>query len=1303
MAKKEEDWIDWLIRKSAQVAEPFVGALPAGQAARAIAREVIRNPRAVRQAPAGVVEATVANSSQTPGNYRPAVVDQVPAVVGTVAALARGRRMDRSNVVEEVIENSMDRALTASERTNEFFDIENPSNTIETGLRVLGGLAIPVKGSGLARVFPRATAVAATLPAPVKLAGRVAAEVATPFRNTSVVPATIAGGAMTGLADTIAENVDPAYESSIHQSADDRPQDFFDDVEQSAEDDFFDGVEAQPSMAEVDQMEAEEQGFRWDQAAMGLGALGLGAAAVKYAPRILQTRVAEAATEVPTFTGKKYRRSRGGVGERAVAAAVQQDQPLRNAADEFLSPQQAADYRHNSDLINNVSIGSRVGHFFRTGRIPGLNTRSVKLGQHAEAYAKELTLDEQRVVSDALLAQSALDDIDRTGTHAALNLSRDGSPVTPAQLRAMVAAAKSDPKYSKYMDAVTRSYQDLLKFRVARGMLTPEMARELATRRPNYVRMARDLTTEAKEGTPEPFNANKHRMAGGFARNEEELQGVQGVTGVGNPFNNLFDDWANEIRRAEVNDLRSYWLENMSQANPQLVRRIPNGVEPSTVEGVHTVRQNGVDISYKVNDALVSNALEFAPRASIQALEMMRQVSQNLVTGPLGTLTNGFAFFKSPIYDTTMGMLLKPKNVQLGLINEMLSKYGKGIGRADPTAFLSAYTGAARYAWDDLRGSMADNLSQQLIREHSWLRDLIGDQNVTALRDRLESAYENSVKSLMDEQGITSHTMHGSPDPSDVMSGLQGITPRFSSAMAEQLARDTMEARARGEVGPLKALLQRDASGFAQARASTIARTYGALLEAMHNGFRYSMVAANRSRNPDFKKLASQARRISVDSAQHGGNDAINKTLSAFMYSNLTVQSLHAVGSMIKNNPKQFVGNLASVTLPLVAMHYMALATDPKAAEQHAGKSASQKASSVTTFGGAEIPIDPVLRFMIGPLLTTLDHATGAHDGNWNRPFLDAMSSWLSSDDPDDDYAQDIEDVMWQNVKANNPITPEALPFSSGILAASGIDPGMTRVSGEAAPVHTQRISGFDADQKRTDSMTSGFVENLITSLGGSFAQNLMGMANDAYRAFSKTGDVGTSLEMGLSRYRDTLARGATIARPLIFGDYEQTKAVTDTNWQIVKEKERGMDIAAQLNNTNVRTAGQATGVDASTALSMPQDAQGNDVIGTQNAAIASTTAHLQSSLSQIDRMLGALTKQSEGVRNGYLTEAQEKNRQLNELTEQRRYYQLLKREIIEQYEHQIGQLIGDEDFSYEDYNPDDYMAPMPMAGPTIQ
>jgi hypothetical protein len=1344
-----ESWKDYLRRiideTPITIPLPTGGVIPIkGKTAR----------KGLQQGAAGAVEGTVANSARkgekgAVGGYRPAILDVAAAPVGLVASLINrrndGKPFDGSNTFERYVNNSMERLTVANERTNKTLGIQNPRNMSEMGARVLGGLAIPgPKGATVGRAVSKVpggakvVTKARALPKPVKTTATVAAEIALPLRQTGAKGATISTGIVTPIADVVADVSDPDYKGSvlplITGQEEEAPDPEFDMLISAgmepdtsgallSEDQEFDSLLNPQADDPILAMEAEdiEKEWSWQEAGAAIGAIGLAGVAARYAPSLIKSRIQEATASPPRFVGKKFRRSKAGALERFRTNFIQQDQPLRNAADEWLSPQQADEYKFNADLINNVSIGARASNFFRTGKAPKTNIRTVKLAPQAEAFAKELDINEQRAVEDALVAQSALDDFDRTGSLAALNKDRFGTDVTPAQLRAMVHTARSNPKFVKHMDAVVRGYQDLLKFRVDRGMITVDAARELATKRPNYVRLSRDLETEAKPGEARPFNANENRMAPGFTRAEDEGFGVQGQTGVGNPFNLLFEDWASEIRRAEVNDLRAQWLENMTVSGATtsvdgrtvpLVRRLPSGVAPDTEKGIHRVTVNGRSVVYKVNDERLFNALEFQPRATWQATEMMRQVAQNTITGPLGTLVNGFSIFKSPLYDTTIGMLNKPKDVHLGLINEMLSNINPNlsIGRLDPTALVSAFTGAARYGWDNIRGNMAQTMSEHLIREHSWLRDTLGTQRLTTLRDHLQGAYENSVKSLMDDLGITSLTMHGSPDPSSVMSGLEGITPKFSSDMAAKLAKDTTEEWANGrKATTYQMMLSQGKSAFARARSDSLATAYGNLLEAMHNGFRYSMVAANRSRNPNLAKLASQARRISIDSAQHGGSDIFNKITSSFMYANLSIQTLHGVGTRMLKNPVEFAGNFASVAIPLTAMHYLALATDPDAAEQHKNKTASQKASSVTTFGGAEIPIDPFLRLSLGPAFAVLDHVTGAHDGNWNGDVMQALSTWLEGDYDEEGMREDAGTAAWEAIKANNPYTPEALPGVNAAFAYAGIDPGMTRISGEASPVRTQSLSGFDADEKRPDSLTSGYTENMITSLLGTFGQGMMNMANDAYRAFSATNEPIHALEAATERYRDTMAKGSGVTTPLLFSGYERLNSVADTNWNVVHDKQKGIDAATTLMTNDFIRMGQSTNTTIGKMAPLPVDAPHMlpQVAGTANEIIGGLTALLNRSneWQTINQELSNLAKQSEALRNGYGIDftgkeprtktANEKNVTLNELTQQRKYYNLLKRQLIEQVENDIRQRIGDPDFSFDGYNPDDYMTPI--------
>jgi hypothetical protein len=186
--------------------------------------------------------------------------------------------------------------------------------------------------------------------------------------------------------------------------------------------------------------------------------------------------------------------------------------------------------------------------------------------------------------------------------------------------------------------------------------------------------------------------------------------------------------------------------------------------------------------------------------------------------------------------------MLRPRGMAApGIINEAL-----GTNLPDPTSLLGAYTGAARYMWDDMRGKVATNVASQMFRENSWLRDLVGDTHVQHLTDMLEQSYEGSVKAELDRLGAASHTLHGSPDASLVPTGVEDIAPSFNRSALDQLSRDIADAALKGDVGPFKSLMMRGKNQFAKARSTQLAATYQGVMEAMHNGFRYQALATNK-------------------------------------------------------------------------------------------------------------------------------------------------------------------------------------------------------------------------------------------------------------------------------------------------------------------------------------------------------------------------------------------------------------------------------------------------------------------------
>lgn len=1260
-----------------------------------------------KQAAAGALESTVANSAYQnergvlPGSraYRPAIIDQPLTLVGVLSTLA-GQNVDPNSLVG----SAMRRSRLASVRTNDTLGIRDPENTGETVLRIGGSLIVPGPKTG---VIGKAAVGASRAEKIARGAGRLATEIALPLRQTGVKGAAAATAVGTGLVEGV-NKIAPIQGYEGIGDTDDKDELEFDralqpsstDEEQalnqtivSEDESTFD---AQIN-ADLDATEEQQKLATFENAGLLLGTALGGYATMRYMRGRATKALEEGAEQArERFTGKQFIRSRGGTAQRIKTAVARADQPIRDIVDETLAPDRAAKFGHKLDLMNNVSIGAKLRDQFLTGRLVGTDQRTVRLAPVADAWAKELTPDEQLQVSDALLAASALDDFRSTGVLSSMNKSRDGATMAPIDLDRMVQAVRQNPKLSKYFDAVQQSYRDKLKYELSRGLISQAEYNKLIQRRPNYVEMSRNLEPDADPFSQErkQFSANKVL---GASRSADELGGVQGTSGIANPFHSLFGSWGQTVRNAELNDIRANVLKEVSQNSPTaangkpLVQQLPRGQKPYKMENVHQVFENGEVVNYRVLDPHLNKALHFAPRATAGMLEHTRQWYQGLTTGPIASMFNLFSFMKSPVYDTTMGLLLRPRGFAApGLINE-----ATGLNLPDPTSLLGAYTGAVRYMWDDLRGNMAKNVSSQMFRENSWLRNLLGDNNVATLEQSLQASYEASIKSELDRLGAASHTLHGSPDPSKVATGLEDIVPSFNRSAMDQLNRDIADAALKGDIGPVKALMLRSKNRIASSRSTAIASAYQGVMEAMHNGFRYQGLATNRSRIPDVERIGSNLRRLSADAAQHGGHDTTNKVLGSFMYANLGVQSLYELGKMIRNDPVRAMTNISSVVGTLVALHYGALASDPKALEQHSKKSAEQKLTSLTSFEGMEIPIDPVARLFVASMFPVLDHVSGASNGEWNPDFLETIDNWLQSPEEQEQFWEDQQTSLLQAARQNNPIDPTAQPVMGAVMAQMGIDPGMSRITGEASLVQPQKISGFDPEASQPDSIGSAYTQNMIAALFSSTGRSMYQMVDDMYRAYGQTGTLEDAAKVAKSRYKDTAYKGSALARPL-FGQYETMEGLKDTNFALMKDRRKGVDAAINVYRKNI-VQPTTTGTDVRYSEFIPQE-EGvipPELRGTELELIASRATALDKNyLSKYRANLADLSEKNKNVQGSYLRTVEQRNKMSNEITAERKHLNMLMLEATRRYEHMISQELG-KPFRFDDFNPDDFKQPL--------
>lgn len=1297
----------------------------------------------VKQMLAGAAEGTIANSSETPGNYRPAIVDSIPALAGVVASLINrhkdGRPTDGSSYVEQVINNSTRRAQLASERTNQTLGINNPSNTNELGLRVIGGLLIPgPKGTSIVKGLSRsatglkavraAEAVTRATPKIVRKVTKLATEVALPLRQTHVGTAGAVGIGMTAVLDPLLDgSVDPStgvkYKGTVREALGMKhqltlsdlvagedgsaPPEAMDDIDNMMMQTAISSGDADPDAIlappvhdkEVAQVEHDNTLGRYEGAALAIGAVTLGVGMTKYSGDFLKARRAASTIpeNIPAFTSKQFRKSRLGTADKLITNVAQQDHPIRSMAEDFLGRDYAKKWGYKADRMTNVSIGARTRGLFQTGEMPGTNAKTVKLAPLAEAYAKELTPQEQRLVSDALNGASALDDYKRTGVLASLNRDMDGNPVTAKQLDNLVQGVRSNPKYAKYFEQIQKSYDDLAKFRVLRGRDTMEGYNQLRKDRPNYVAMNRNLERDTDVSiTSARYSANEDQGLGA-SRSMEEGGGVQGTTGVGNPFVALFDEWTNEVRRSDLNDLRADFLVNMdaSGALNSKGSKIIQAVSPNAAgDDIHIVRINGKQQAFRVSDPHVNKALHMSPRASIKILESIRQTNQSMTTGALASVFNMFTAIKTPIYDTTMGLLIRPKGVKLGLLNEALN-----TNLPDPTAVVSAYTGAARYLWDDMKGSIATTLRDNVIRDHSWLKSTLGEKNLDNLATVFENAYENSIKADLDRTGITSITMHGSPDASELVSGINQFAPHFADAAGNILREDIDAAKLAGNISGFAATLGKSRSMFGKVKANMLVRAYGNVLESLHNGFRYSAHAANKASITDLDKHISDMRRLSADSAQHGGSDLLNQSLGSFAYANLGVQSLYELGRRAAESPTNFLFNVGSTLAVAAGLHYAAIGSDPDAAEKHSKKTPQQKASSLTTFGGNEIPLDPVMRLFASALFPIYDQISGLNNGKYNPDFFNVMETWLEGDAPQMDEAshKDQSVQLWQAVQDNNPFQPSGFVPGNILMANAGVDVGMSRMTGEAMMEKEQNLTGTEAGTRRPDSLGSAHLENMMTALFSTVGRSLYGMADDMYRAYGKSHDIDKSVQVGVDRWQDTASRGAGPVHSILFPNSPTIESAADVNYQLMKSRDVGIEQALKMYQTDVRTGRLTSSFKPKYSEFMPAEdgVLPPEVNGTEAGYIAEMANQLERQyLSKNRQILGALGEKVEGYNAQYLSKISDRTKAINQINEERRYQRMMMLTTTRQYEEVISQRLG-KPFTFKDFNPKDYLTPL--------
>lgn len=1310
-------------------------------------------------------------------NYIPAIAKAPGAVVGLVQSLVNGEVPDAETYTGDAVQGT----LNAYDRTNTYLGLEDPENALQLMMNVAGSLAVPGPkmgltgatsklgklGQGAANItgelfLPlRNTPVATALPVSGALSVGINEAINTPeddyfgisdlYTKPQLVDETVAqttlqqmlegGGSYEQIMKYADEQKITVDQGLLAQSISQRDQQKIATIQQAIQSGatteqlqelakslggtYQEGDRSKPLIMNASGLPTVNDtpsttGEQIVAGAAAIAGVSLGAmAGAKIMKRLRQGTILGGATGNATY------RPRDSGPQQAVGAVVQGDQPIRNIAREVLSPEDAKQHEYKLDRIVGQAVGAKVQHTLATGEFPNSAIKVQPLAPLLEAMTKDLDQTEFQMVTDALLYKSSLDDYARTGVQASFN------DLSIADMRTLVNTVELDPKLGKYTDLIREQYQGVIKYALDQGLISPADYAKMRSNSPNYVHFGRNVRNVGEPEQPRGIgNDGSQGIKEMFSRAETAGEGVQ-VGRVDNPIDSLSDRIGSVIKYAEQNNVRRDIINDLTR-NGALNIRVPGSdgksrslikeiVDPdkaAKAERVITVFEGGKERFYQIGDPALYNSMLFAPRATMPVLGTMRNIAQYFTTGA-GNVVSFFGMTTSPVYDTLVGMLTKPQGYDIGLINEFLNKAGSPVnmGRLDPTQLLTAPIGALRnFRWE-LTQSAANTLSEQLIRNSGFVRDWIGPQRTTALRDRLQTAYDNSLKSILDSQGATSKGAYGG-DTDAVKSlpvAMQDIAPNFYSEMNTRVYREAMQ----GNPTTLETVLATSKYGFHKAKSSLIARMYMAAVRNMQEGFRYQYAATNigkvknapnmSAKEKQLNELSSNVRRIAVDAAQHGSSPGWNMLADSVMYANIGVQSIAHIGRSIKNDPTGFALNTLSLVGTLAALRYGAMAVDPDVRRTVSEKTDTQNTAGITTFGGMELPIEPALRLITGPLFTVLDAMAMDEQGNINDDFFNV---WMK-------YFEEGPDVMQQErmqeaatasagsaLQANNPLDPSGIPLINLVMALNGMDPAMTRISGEPMLQRAQGANAAGGEGKTTDSLVNAEVEAAIQSILGSGVMGIVKVADDTYRAMSAKNPDGSdattpagAFRIGMQRYEDQLARGRNPVTSTLFGDYTRTNSLRDTDYMILQRKTEGLEKADLIFDQEILRKYQ-TNADPRLARLDPVDIMKPEYAATYLAPIGAMTQELQTELRKLDKMLTPVNKQIEEIRSGHkITNIESRNEEINRLNEERRYINMQKLTLTRMMEEKIRETIGDPSFTYQDFDIQKYNKPM---GPSV-
>jgi hypothetical protein len=961
------------------------------------------------------------------------------------------------------------------------------------------------------------------------------------------------------------------------------------------------------------------------------------------------------------------------------------------------------------DRVTAPSLNTLTTHTIATGEFPNSAIRSQPVAATLEALAKDVDDAEWSVITDGLLARSALDDIEQTGTQSAFN------DITEDDLRMMADRLDNDPKLSVYGSAIRQHYRDNLDFMLEQGLINQNMYDGLRQARPNYVHFSRNLregdTGNTLFGNARLTGPEREYLTGLMERSTEEFGGLQAGRAA-DPVRELVGETARVVRLAETNRARAEVLDilNNNPAYDKVISRLPAGETPKSGDNIVDVVVDGEKIYYRVTDRALADALMFNPQMAQSTaktiLSIPKRVNEFFLTGP------GAPFFALTAagYDTATGIALRPRGYELGLINEALNRVFPRSGgildtlkAADPTALISAPVGAARLAYDEFLSGMSRSLTEQLTRNDGLFIRALGPQNTQILRDRLAAAYEGSVRAAMDRYGASTTGLLDASDLNTAPRAMADVAPTFYNRASQRAYQEAIN----GGAGYLEGVLKGGArSAAARARSSALARLYINTVRLLHEGFRYQAFATNmpKARNAeDMQRIASQTRRISGDVMQRGSGQTADFVTSTGMYVNPAIQGLSQVARQLKDQPITTLTNTAILMTMLTALQYGAAADNPELQDEIRNSTDEENSRQVKLGNGIYVPVPPELRVLWGPYSSLMNEITGINAGNYDPAFASAIDAWLSGEiDVSEEGMFGIGESFKAGVESMMPIQAGSFPTINALAATQGIDLNMTRYTGSPQEIQMQDRSALGGEGTlegdAISAQTMAVMEELISANVANFARVTM----DIDRALDEGATNDDAFRVGLSRLQDQTVRSSGPARGMLFGNYERLQTANDTTTRLWYAKSEGIERARSILRQDI-VQQYVTGADPRYAMLRNSDTVPPDLSGTALAPIGAVSADLLRAIRPLETRRNELRDQVKETQNQAFSTIEERNAQINEYNEE---IEQLNEQLVlvaRQAEDAIRQITGDRTFTWQNFDPEKYrnMAYPPVQEPT--